>query len=294
MSKNVLGRGLAALLPQSQNQALLPEIKEDKLQFFKLDHLTPNPLQPRTDFPQESLAELACSIKAQGILQPLVVTRGPQEKWHIIIGERRWRAARMAGLKEVPALVAEISPIASVETALVENLQRENLNPLEEACAYHFLINEQKHTQEEMARRVGKSRSYIANAMRLLALSEEIKEDLRKGLLTAGHARAALAVADEQLRAEFWKTVKKQHLSVRQAEALAKQYNGQKTARPRILPPEIEELAGKITEKIGQTVKIQMNPKGKGKIVIHFSSVDNLAQLVENIFTGELYEFGED
>lgn len=294
MSKKVLGRGLAALLPQTQNLPEYREVPSEKLQFFKLDQLAPNPLQPRTDFPPETLQELAQSIRSKGILQPLVVSRGDREKWHIIIGERRWRAARMAGLKEVPALVVEISPLESVETALVENLQRENLNPLEEACAYHFLIDEHKHTQEELASRVGKSRSYVANSLRLLALSEEIKEDLRKGVLTAGHARAALSIGEEAARAEFWREVKQQHLSVRQAEKLAKIFLQPKLQRPRMIPPEIDELAGKITEKIGQKVKIQINPKGKGKLVIHFSDLDNLARLVETVFTGELYEFGED
>lgn len=294
MSKKVLGRGLAALLPQTQNLPEYREVPSEKLQFFKLDQLAPNPLQPRTDFPPETLQELAQSIRSKGILQPLVVSRGDREKWHIIIGERRWRAARMAGLKEVPALVVEVSPLESVETALVENLQRENLNPLEEACAYHFLIDEHKHTQEELASRVGKSRSYVANSLRLLALSEEIKEDLRKGVLTAGHARAALSIGEEAARAEFWREVKQQHLSVRQAEKLAKIFLQPKLQRPRMIPPEIDELAGKITEKIGQKVKIQINPKGKGKLVIHFSDLDNLARLVETVFTGELYEFGED
>jgi len=294
MSKKVLGRGLAALLPQTQSLPEYREVPSEKLQFFKLDQLAPNPLQPRTDFPPETLQELAQSIRSKGILQPLVVSRGDREKWHIIIGERRWRAARMAGLKEVPALVVEVSPLESVETALVENLQRENLNPLEEACAYHFLIDEHKHTQEELASRVGKSRSYVANSLRLLALSEEIKEDLRKGVLTAGHARAALSIGEEAARAEFWREVKQQHLSVRQAEKLAKIFLQPKLQRPRMIPPEIDELAGKITEKIGQKVKIQINPKGKGKLVIHFSDLDNLARLVETVFTGELYEFGED
>ena len=294
MSKKVLGRGLAALLPQTQNLPEYREVPSEKLQFFKLEQLAPNPLQPRTDFPPETLQELAQSIRSKGILQPLVVSRGDREKWHIIIGERRWRAARMAGLKEVPALVVEVSPMESVETALVENLQRENLNPLEEACAYHFLIDEHKHTQEELASRVGKSRSYVANSLRLLALSEEIKEDLRKGVLTAGHARAALSIGEEAARAEFWREVKQQHLSVRQAEKLAKIFLQPKLQRPRMIPPEIDELAGKITEKIGQKVNIQINPKGKGKLVIHFSDLDNLARLVETVFTGELYEFGED
>jgi len=292
MSKKVLGKGLSALLPQSEEPVLTTEaaVGREKLVYFKISELSPNPLQPRNDFAEEALQQLAESIKSQGILQPLVVSRGSDDRWHIIVGERRWRAAQLAGLKEVPALLVELSPLETVETALVENLQRENLNPLEEAQALNFLLSRRENTQEELANRLGKSRSYISNTLRLLDLDEEMKEDIKKGILTPGHARAALSLTDRQKRLEFWREIKKLHLSVRQAEDLSRKYNGIKPLKKLNLSPEIEELAEKITEKLGQKVNIRMNKKGRGKMVIHFDSVDNLAQVVDTFFSGISYE----
>ena len=221
MSKGGLGRGLGALIPQN---VLDDENHEASVTTIALDMIVPNPEQPRKQFDDVSLGELAESIQKHGVIQPIIVEK-VDGKYRIVAGERRWRAARVAGLSEMPALVREYGREKRLEIALVENIQREELNPVDEAEAYRQIIEITNITQDELADRVGKSRSAVANALRLLNLPEFAKEALREGLITAGHARTVLSVMEKPKREELLKKIIEEGLSVREAESLAAGFN---------------------------------------------------------------------
>jgi ParB family chromosome partitioning protein len=213
-SRRALGRGLDALIPASESKAGAAEIP--------IARVSPNPHQPRQDMDEETLAELASSIREHGVIQPLVVTQVGDE-YQLIAGERRWRAAQLAGLTTVPAIVKETTPQQMLELALVENVQRADLNPLEEAGAYRQLIDEFGLTQEEVADRVGKSRAAIANTVRLLRLPDDVKEALGAGRISEGHARALLSLPTARLQRQVMDIVEKRGFNVRQTEDLVRQ-----------------------------------------------------------------------
>ncbi len=210
--KKALGKGLDALIPK----------KEESLLEIEIERIVPGQAQPRTDFNEESLKELAQSIKEKGIIQPIVVSRVGDGSFRIIAGERRWRAAKIAGLDKVPAVVKDVSPAEAVEIALIENIQREDLDPVETALAFDRLLREFNITQEELSKRVGKDRATISNYLRILRLTDEVKQYLKDGTLTMGHAKAILSVEDPQIQIEIANMIIKKSLSVRQTEELVK------------------------------------------------------------------------
>ena len=272
-----LGRGLGALL----GETALQEQAQTGIQTLPLQKIEPNPDQPRHSFNEEALAELAESIRIHGVIQPLTVRKLPNGYYQIIAGERRWRAARLAGLRELPVSIIEADDRTAAELALIENLQRADLNPIEEAEGYRKLMADFKMTQEQAAERVGKSRPAVANALRLLNLPEELLKKVEDGRLSAGHARALLSLKTEQQQTAAAQKVENLQLSVRQTEALCK-----KMAKPAAEPkpkPETDSLADcekTLTRHLGRSVKIHAG-KNKGRIELEYYSPEDLQALYE-------------
>ena len=279
-----LGRGLGALLGD-YNQG--PE-EEGNLRMLPLQRVEPNPDQPRRDFNEEELQALADSIGVHGILQPLTVRELPQSQYYqIIAGERRWRAARLAGLTEIPALVVEADDRKAMELALIENLQRQDLNPVEEALGYQSLLTDYGLTQEEAAQRVGKSRPAVANALRLLNLEAKILEMVKTGALSPGHARAILSVKDPKKQREAAQKIAALDLSVRQAEALCR--NMSREPKPVQPAPVLQvdyvaECEKTLSRHLGRAVKI-VNGKRKGRFELEFYGPEDLQRLYEALQT---------
>jgi ParB family chromosome partitioning protein len=257
-----------------------------------LDQISPNPQQPRTNFDPEALEELAASIRTHGILQPLIVTSNPTHPsyYWLVAGERRWRAARLAELETVPVIVREASPLQLVEWALVENLQRADLSPLEEANAYQTLIEAFTLTQAEIGHRVGKSRAAVANTLRLLQLPLEVQQALMDGRLSAGHARALLGLPDADLMRVALEQLLSRGLSVRQTEELVKQLALQVTKpssdEPKRKPRDDSQLAhmeNHFRSILGTRVNLSRNRDGSGRLVVHFYSDEELAQIYQLI-----------
>lgn len=269
MAKKALGKGLGALIPESK------EIRENTNIEIKITDIAANENQPRRFFENEALAELAESVKEHGVLQPIVV-RKDKDSFEIVAGERRWRAARMAGLKTIPAIIKDYNPGQALEIALIENLQREDLNPVEEANAYKMLMEEHKLSQEDISKRIGKSRPAIANSLRLLNLKEEVKELLIAGKLTPGHARALLNFEeDEQVR--MAKRIIEEGLNVRQAEKLIKNKDIKKTKK--VKSPEILDVEKKLRDIFHTKVNL-VHGRKKGKIEIEYYSIEDLDRII--------------
>jgi ParB family transcriptional regulator, chromosome partitioning protein len=278
-----LGKGLEALIPAGLAQPGLRRISTDAI--------VPNPRQPRSVFDPEALQELADSIREMGLIQPLIVQQVPGSqdapdgpRYQLITGERRWRAARLAGLRHVDVIVKEATPQEMLELALVENIQRADLNPLEEAGAYQQLNDEFGLTQERIAERVGRSRASVANAMRLLRLPQEVKDALVTGEITEGHARALLMLSDEDEQLLALHAIVRRHLSVRQAEELVRrlQAAGSDTSRQRTRSPETEALEAEFRESLGTRVDLYRSRRG-GRLVIHFYSEEDLQAIYDRI-----------
>jgi ParB family chromosome partitioning protein len=278
-----LGRGLSALIPDSP--AAAPSAPADRSLEIDSDLLRPNKFQPRTHMDDERIEELARSIKSNGIIQPIVV-RKVEQGYEIIAGERRWRAAQRAGLLKVPVVVRDIPDDRLLAVALIENIQRENLNPIEEAVAYRRLSDEFNLTQEQIADAVGKDRSSVANYVRLLRLPQEVRNNVASNTLSMGHARALLALADEAAQLRVARDVVSRSLSVRETEALVK-----KAASPEETKPEkaadvhTRAAEDKLRLALGTRVRIKRKGKG-GRIEIDFVSEDELQRLYERL-TGE-------
>jgi len=275
VQKRGLGRGLAALIPGADG----PGVTSLEIPLAELES---NPLQPRRHFDQASLEELAATIRAHGVLTPVVVRRSPHG-YQIVAGERRVRAARLAGLTRVPAIVREASNAQALEMALVENLQREDLNPLEAAEAYQRLIEEFALTQEEVARRVGRDRSSVTNALRLLKLPRRIREDVAAGTLSEGHARALLGLERQADQLKARDLIVNKGLSVRSAEALVrrmKRGDGRGAPRPAAANPNLVALEDQLRQALGTKVRIAMIGSG-GTIEVSFFSDEDLSRLVE-------------
>ena len=271
MAKKALGKGLSALIPDNPQ-----EDNESSILQLKITDIEANENQPRRKFDEEALASLAESIKEHGIVQPLVVRR-EGTGYQIVAGERRWRAARIAGLKTVPVVVKDYSDTQVLEIALIENLQREDLNPIEEANAYKALMEEHSLSQEEIGKRIGKSRSAITNSLRLLNLPSEIIEYLISGKLTAGHARALLAFEDDKKKIEIANRIINENLNVRQVEKLAKEK--QRTKKPKTKSAEICEIEERLRNIFGTKVTITHSKK-KGKIEIEYYGIDDLDKIL--------------
>src|SRR5438094_1708554 len=293
--KPTLGRGLADLLGAraAPHVAAAPAPAGEQLAKLPLDLLQRGRYQPRTDMRAETLAELADSIKAQGVVQPIVVRAlgapdgGASQRYEIIAGERRWRAAQMAGLTEIPAVIRHVPDNAAIALALIENIQRENLNPLEEARALTRLITDFGLTHQEAADAIGRSRAAVSNMLRLLELAPEVCELLEKRTIEMGHARALLSLTQRRQQTEVGLLVAKKALSVRETEALVRrlqapaQRGSAQAAASR--DPNIERLEQELAEKLGARVAIQQGSGGKGKLVVSYNSLDELDGILAHI-----------
>ena len=273
-----LGKGLEAFFPDRV-------IEDDRVEQIAISKLRPNPYQPRKTFSEEAIDELAESIGKHGVLHPIIV-RKTIKGYEIVVGERRMRAAKKAGLKEIPAVVREFSDNEMMELALIENLQREDLNPIEEARAYEKLIEHFSITQDELAKRIGKSRPHIANHLRLLQLPKLVQQFIADGKLSMGHGRALLGLKDKQKMSALLEKILKEKLSVRDVEALVQRMNenvSRETKRkPPLLSPFLKMKQKELEERLGTSVTIKRG-KRKGKIEIEFFSEEDLERIIELI-----------
>ncbi|MCC2607200.1 ParB/RepB/Spo0J family partition protein [Planctobacterium marinum] len=288
--KRGLGRGLDALLATSQTQREVkiddvPEIAENKgeLQKLPVEFLQPGRYQPRKDMSPEALEELASSIRSQGIIQPIVVRQMAENKYEIIAGERRWRAAQLAELDVVPCLIKDVPDEVAVAIALIENIQREDLNAMEEAQALERLILEFELTHQEVAEAVGKSRTTVTNLLRLNNLNEDVKTLLEHGDIEMGHARALLTLEGEK-QSEAAQTVANKGLTVRDTESLVRKIMQPKPEKAEpVEDPDVKSLENRLGENLGTTVAISHNAKGKGKLVINFGTLEQLDGILSHI-----------
>ena len=281
-SNKGLGKGLGALLGDFDTEVS----EKSPYQLLPIYKVEPNPNQPRHDFDEEELQNLSDSITEHGVVQPLTVRQLESGYYQIIAGERRWRAARMAGLNEIPAVIIEADDKKAMELALIENLQRQDLNPVEEALGYQSLIQEYGLTQEETAKRVGKSRPAVANALRLLGLCPDVMEYLRSGELSAGHARAVLTLKSEKKQLEAAKKIMALALSVRQAETLCKNMGKEpkEEKQPTLAIDYVAECEKSLSKHLGRGVKI-VNGKRKGRFELEFYGQDDLQKLLDALMT---------
>ena len=284
VKKRGLGRGLDALLGQSNPNEKAEGSQDQQLRNLPIDLIQRGKYQPRRDMDPQALEELAQSIKAQGVMQPIVVRPIAGDRYEIIAGERRWRATQQAGLDSIPAVIREVPDEAAIAMALIENIQREDLNPIEEAVALQRLQQEFQLTQQQVADAVGKSRVTVSNLLRLIALPEEIKTLLAHGDLEMGHARALLGLPAER-QVEGARHVVARGLTVRQTEALVRQWLKDKDqpAREERLDPDIQRLEQRLAERLGSPVQIRHSQKGKGQLIIRYSSLDELQGVLAHI-----------
>ncbi|MAQ99626.1 MAG: chromosome partitioning protein ParB [Oceanospirillaceae bacterium] len=295
--KRGLGRGLDALLASSQSDAVSTTPDSDsaadqsrpaadgELRHLPVEWIQPGRYQPRRDIQPEALEELAASIKAQGLMQPIVVRLlpGQEDRYEIIAGERRWRASQMAQLDKVPALIRNVPDEAAIAMALIENIQRENLNPMEEAMALHRLQHEFELTQMQVAEAVGKNRATVANLLRLMNLNDDVKRLLEHGDIEMGHARALLGLSGEHQSQAASEVVGKA-MTVRQAEALVRNYDAPQEKKAADKPdPDIIRLERLLGEKLGARVAIQHSRSGKGKLVISYTGLDELDGILDHL-----------
>lgn len=278
--KFALGKGLGALIPDE-----VEKNKDDKKLLISLNKIKNNSDQPRKAFDNEKIAELAESIKHHGIIQPLIV-RESGENYIIVAGERRWRAAKMAGLKEVPAIIMELTDEDVLEISLIENIQRQDLNPIEEAFAYKKLLSEFNITQVELSRRIGKSRTAITNTVRLINLDERVQSYLIDGIISEGHGRTLLSISDSEIQYELAQKVIDDKLSVRELERLIKRLSVENTRdnkeKQNKLNPYYNDIKEKLQDHFGTKVNLS-NKKNKGKIEIEYYSEEDLQRILDII-----------
>ena len=295
VKRKALGRGLAALIPGAHSltpvaaPAPLDRSTADGLRVVGIEEVHPSREQPRKMFDDARIDELAASIRAQGVIQPLVVRQREAGGYELIAGERRWRAAQRAGLHEVPAVVRDVAPTRAFEMAMVENLQREDLNPIEEASGYQRLINDLGYTQESLAARVGKDRTTITNALRLLRLPEEVRDMVIGGRVSMGHARALLGLESPEAMVRLARRVAAREMSVRQVEALVRRDregggdgdNGGAAAPPPLpQSASARELAERLSRGVGARGKVVESGPGRGHLELHYHSLDELDALI--------------
>lgn len=273
--KTALGKGLEALIPEKGEEVL----------YLEINRIFPGGEQPRKTFRDSSLKELAVSIKEKGVLQPVIVSRLGDGSFRLVAGERRWRASQLAGLKKIPAIVKNVASKDALEIALIENIQREDLNPVETAEAFNKLLKDFNLTQEELSEKVGKERATVANYLRLLKLPEEIKSLISDGSLSMGHARAVLSIEGRAHQIEAVRKIITKGLSVREAEALAKKISlaGAKKSKSHKVQkaPEIASLEDKLIKSLGTKVRVHHKGKKGGKIEIEYYSLDELDRLLD-------------
>jgi len=281
--KHGLGRGLGALIPTADTA-----VSNDDIRLIPITDIVPNPHQPRAAFNEEQLAELAASITEHGLIQPLVVTQ-QEGKYVLIAGERRWRASQLAGLEQLPAIIKEATPQAMLELAIIENIQRADLNALEEAFAYQQLMDEFGLTQEEVAKRVGKGRSTVANLLRLLTLPPNIQQAVSDGQISGAHGRALLPLPTPEMQTNAMKQIMKLDLSVRQTEQHVKNLLAEEKPQPKPrkkLPAELVDLQTQFEHSLGTRVTINKKRKG-GQVIIHYYSDEELQSIYDAIIGDE-------
>jgi len=270
VSKKALGKGLGAILKEACDEP------EDRIHNIPLAQIFPDPEQPRKNFDKKSLLELSASIQSNGVIQPIIVSKNKENSYIIIAGERRWRASKISSLTHIPCIVRSPSREKRLEIALIENLQRENLNPIEEAKAYQVLIERLNFTQEKAALNIGKERSTITNMLRLLKLPDHIQERIRKNDITAGHARALITLEEDEKKIEFCEKIVKRSLSVRQTESMVKALK-KTPARKKQKEESITSIEDKLTAVLNTRVVI--SGKKKGQIKVFFDSTEKLSEL---------------
>ena len=277
-----LGRGLEALMGAFDEETSIGNLDNKNTNLVDINAIIPGKFQPRTEFEQEALKALADSIKEKGVLQPLLVRR-QGDKYELIAGERRWRASKLAGLSELPVVIKDLSDKEVLEAALVENILRENLSAIEEAEGYQRLIDEFSHTQEALSQVVGKSRSHISNTLRLLTLPTSVRDMIKDGRLSAGHARALVGLDDAELLAQ---QIVEQNLNVRQVEELVARrknvnINENQVKTPKEKDEDICDIERELIKSLGLRIKISPNKQGGGKVVLQYASVAELDMIVE-------------
>ena len=294
VKKKELGLGIRALLSNMDSEPAEKEKKDEIIRelssavaMVRLDHVEVNPFQPRSDFDEEALQELANSLKVHGLIQPITVRRMGNDQYQLISGERRLRASKIAGLKEVPAYIRIANDQEMLEMALVENIQRESLNPVEIAITYQRLIDECALTHENLADRVGKNRSSVTNYLRLLKLPPDVQKALKKGKISMGHARALAGVNELGVQLSLLKEIIKNGLSVREVEALVrKQETSQKKkskSKGKELPADYQAVRNRLGAMLETRVDLKLKGKDKGQITVHFDSVDQLNRILDHL-----------
>jgi ParB family chromosome partitioning protein len=279
--RTALGLGLDALIPLEDSSS--SKKQDGDIVFLSMDRLDPNPNQPRRLFNEESLEDLSNSIKEMGVIQPLVVRPRENNRYEIVAGERRWRAAKIAGYSTIPAIVRDVSDSESLEIALIENLQRENLNPLDTAEAYGMLINKYSYTHDALAKRIGKDRSNITNHVRLLNLPDPIKEDLRNDLLSMGHARTLLGVDHLPTQLNLSRQTVRSNLSVRQLEKIVQNYRNKQSktiSDTQKKDPDVTSLERRLSSHCSTKVVIKKTSNNSGKLEIHFHNQEELSRII--------------
>ncbi|MCC8361399.1 ParB/RepB/Spo0J family partition protein [Salinimicrobium sediminilitoris] len=294
--KQALGRGLSALLKDPQNDIKSAEDKNaDKLVGhiveLELDAIEVNPFQPRTSFNEESLRELASSIRELGVIQPITVRKLDYNKYQLVSGERRFRASKLIGLETIPAYIRIANDQESLEMALVENIQRQDLDPIEISLSYQRLIDEINLTQEQLSERIGKNRSTIANYLRLLKLDPIVQTGMRDGFLSMGHGRALINIEDPQVQLEVYEKILANSLSVRETEKLVRNLQEGKpeaktTASTPVVSRDVKKSIKEFSEKLGAKVDVKVSKKGNGKLIIPFTSEEDLNR-IKKIIQGE-------
>jgi ParB family chromosome partitioning protein len=285
--KNPLGRNLSSMLSKTTLQHAVEKTQAessglDSLRELPLDVISPGPYQPRSIFDMDRLEELAESIRHQGVIQPVVVRLSGDKQYELIAGERRWRAAQMAGIEKIPAIIRDVPDEIAIAMALVENIQREDLNPIEEATALRRLVDEFQMTHQEAGDAVGRSRSAVSNLLRLLELSAEVRELVDARHLEMGHARALLTL-EPALQAQAAREVVSKELSVRETEQLVRRMKNPPVRKAVSLDPDVQRLQDSLSEKLCAKVKLQYNARGKGKMVISYNSADELEGILEQM-----------
>ena len=285
--KNPLGRNLSSMLSKSALQhavenAASESADGDLLKSLPLDLISPGPYQPRSIFDKDRMEELAESIRHQGVIQPVVVRASGDKKYELIAGERRWRAAQIAGIEKIPAIVRQVPDEIAIAMALVENIQREDLNPIEEATALRQLVDEFQMTHQEAGDAVGRSRSSVSNLLRLLELSKEVRELVDARHLEMGHARALLTL-EASMQAKAAREVVSKRLSVRETERLVRRLKNPPSPKTQVLDPDIQRLQESLSEKLCARVKLTHDSDGKGKMVIAYNSADEFEGILEKL-----------
>jgi ParB family chromosome partitioning protein len=289
--KNPLGRNLSSMLSKSALQhavehAASASADRDRLKSLPLDLISPGPYQPRSIFDKDRMEELAESIRQQGVIQPVVVRTSGDNKYELIAGERRWRAAQIAGIESIPAIIREVGDEIAIAMALVENIQREDLNPIEEATALRRLVDEFEMTHQEAGDAVGRSRSSVSNLLRLLELSKEVRELVDARHLEMGHARALLTL-ELSLQAKAAREVVSKRLSVRETESLVRRLKNPPGRTTQVPDPDIQRLQQSLSEKLCARVNLIHNSAGKGKMVIAYNSADEFEGILEKLGLGD-------